>query len=238
VLQLIENSSFASAAKLAREALEVFPDDPELTMLNGLALVQSGKIDAGTAQLKLSTELDPTNAETFYNLALALCNQGDHHEAEVYAREALKIDPEHAGALNTLSKCEGASFRAEGESVEVSPISIRPGPDDPEIHILNLGDAWTRIGFVLAGYCVLSFIYVVAHPFVTNEGKPDPHNKLSFFLYITAGLGTLFWTLIDVIDRRDKFVWLLPMFVCGVTALPVLPLTLYLALRKRMVRNW
>jgi tetratricopeptide (TPR) repeat protein len=245
VLKLIEEGLFGDAAELGRQSLEQFEDDSELTMLRGLALVQAGEIDEGTALLKLSTELGPTNPETFHNLAVALCNQGDFAEAQTIAKEALRLDPSHEGAVGTLRQCQ-AQFEISTENagrklIDPSEESNRPGLDSAEVHVLHLGEAWTRVGFGVCAFCVFSFIYILYHPILGGSGtsfalRPDPASKLSFFLYVTSGLAAVFWTLIDIIDRREKFVWLLPVWICGFVAMPVLPLTFYLALRKKMVQ--
>jgi tetratricopeptide (TPR) repeat protein len=246
ILDLIDAGRFDEAAEFARQTLEQIPDDPTLTMLRGLALVQAGRVDMGTSVLKMATELDPNNPEPFHNLAVALLNQGNAQEASTYAQEALRLDPEHEGAMRTLQACQAhpqeASFEASlpnspRDNIESSAMSVRPGPDDLPVHILHLGEAWTYVGFVLCAYCIVSFTVLIFHPFVDEKGlRHESGAIVSFFLYVTSGLAAVIWTLIDIIDRREKFVWLLPMWVCGFAALPVLPLSLYLAFRKKMIQ--
>ena len=59
--------------------------------------------------------------------------------------------------------------------------------------------------------------------------KPTALGAVGVFLMVFAALVGLVWTLVDVVDRRKRFVWLLPMFVCPlVFSLQALPLALYI----------
>jgi len=133
-------------------------------------------------------------------------------------------------------------FEAMTESIPTSQQTIRQGSDDAPVHVLGLGPAWTLVGYGLVPYCVLSFAFLLFVPFISSSTgssvvmKQGPLPMLSFFLYVTQALACFLWTLFDVIDRREKFVWLLPIFVCGFSALPLLPLCLYLAFRRKMIQ--
>ena len=66
--------------------------------------------------------------------------------------------------------------------------------------------------------------------------KPTALGAGSIFLMVFSALIGLVWTLVDVIDRRKRFVWLLPVFVCPlVFALQALPLALYLFVGRETV---
>jgi tetratricopeptide (TPR) repeat protein len=240
MLRLLEASEASQAVALGMSALNSFPADSKLTMLYGISLEQVGRIDEATVQLRRATELAPTDPEPFHNLAVALCNMGDYHEAATYAEEALRLDPEHEGALGTLEMCRAKGsipFESESEPIQPTVETIRQGIDDKPVHLLHLGDAWTKIGFGVTGYCVFSFAFLIFHPFFDGKAlKHDPLSILAFLLYVTSGIAAVFWTLIDVIDRREKFVWLLPMWVCGFMAIPALPLSLYLAIRRKLIQ--
>lgn len=59
--------------------------------------------------------------------------------------------------------------------------------------------------------------------------KPTALGAGSVFLMVFAALVGLVWTLVDIVDRRKRFVWLLPMFICPlVFSLQALPLALYI----------
>lgn len=52
---------------------------------------------------------------------------------------------------------------------------------------------------------------------------------VSIFLLVFSGIAGFGWMLVDLVDRRKRFVWILPMLVCVfLQALHALPLALYL----------
>lgn len=58
---------------------------------------------------------------------------------------------------------------------------------------------------------------------------PTPLGMASLVLIVFSVLTGFVWTLVDVVDRRRRFVWLIPMFVCPlVGVLHAIPLALYL----------
>jgi hypothetical protein len=63
--------------------------------------------------------------------------------------------------------------------------------------------------------------------------RHDPLSILAVFGWITCGLMALFWMVIDIIDRRKKFAWLLPIWVCGISAMVWVPLALYLFVARK-----
>jgi hypothetical protein len=116
--------------------------------------------------------------------------------------------------------------------------------------LLGLGLPWTRVGYGVGVILLVSFVLMIAlHPvqpysgqspanlagykaFPGKEGgillKADPLAALTVFLYIFGALSAFAWIFVDVIDRQKRFVWLLPMFICPLMGLHVLPFALYL----------
>lgn len=120
--------------------------------------------------------------------------------------------------------------------------------------LLGLGIGWTRVGFVVLALSVLALVLNIAvHPVLSVlpgasvpggyhlvAGKPGAkdggmavrESSLGFasvFVIVFSALAGLVWTFTDLIDRRKRFVWLLPAFICPlVGTLHALPLALYL----------
>lgn len=183
--------------------------------------------------------LSPTDPEAFYNLAVQLYDEGDHVEAAIAARQALRVDPNHERAQELLQKCDlppgSEPFEAGEVEIAPSPQSIRLGPDDPVPHVLGLGEQWTWIGIGLLAVCVIEDVLLIAHNPISNGhvlGR-DPLSVVAIALWIFTAVFSLFWIFIDLIDRRKKFVWLLPVSACGLCALPGLPIALYLWVGRR-----
>jgi hypothetical protein len=120
----------------------------------------------------------------------------------------------------------------------------------PPPSLLGLGLPWTRTGYGVGIILVIAFVLmVVVHPVQAYSGRPpavlsgykafpgkgggillkaDPLAALTVFLYVFGALAAFAWTFADVIDRQKRFVWLLPMFICPLMGLHVLPFALYL----------
>jgi hypothetical protein len=134
----------------------------------------------------------------------------------------------------------------EGSTPEASALRGPAGI----VSLLGLGPAWTRVGYGVLALTVLAFAFwQIAHPIlpaVKGAAVPPgyrliankdggwlllatPLGMASVFFHVFAALACFVWTLVDVVDRRRRFVWLMPMFVCPfVQALQALPLALYL----------
>lgn len=242
VLAELLSGNYDAALSQAKSAIQDYPDDSKLNLIYGTALEQTGSLDEAFPFIKKAAELDPHDTEALHNLAVALYNRGDYTEAAQYCNEVLNVEPSHEGASELLGRCEALSdknsFRLLNTDVKPSAATKKEGPDDSPRHVLNLGAPWTRIGYGILFYCIFSLGFMIFHPVVSsqNSWSKDPMAIVAFFLYVTAGIGSLIWMLIDIIDRREKFIWLLPVSICGLFALPMLPLALYMAFRKNMMQ--
>jgi tetratricopeptide (TPR) repeat protein len=245
ISDLLEGRKPVSAIAVAETGLQTWPDSAQLVMMYGISLGQAGRVDEGAAELRRATMLDPADPETFYNLAVQLYDMGDRKEAAVAAREALRMHPAHESAAELLDRCEAepgqVPFDLGKETLLPSEASLRTGPDSPPASVLKLGEAWTRVGYgVFVLCCVSSLLLLVHPPLVVNAQdtilKHDPLSVLAIFLWPFSGAASIFWTCVDLIDRRERFVWLLPVSSCALVALPALPLALYIfVIRKANV---
>src|SRR6185295_8005168 len=68
----------------------------------------SGKLDEAIANFQESIRLQPTSAETHFNLAVILRQQGRLHEAANNYLQALHLNPEFAEARQDMANLGGA----------------------------------------------------------------------------------------------------------------------------------
>lgn len=122
--------------------------------------------------------------------------------------------------------------------------------------LLGLGPAWTKVGYGVFALALASLVLgFLAHPFLPmpaggaipagyralgGEGAPlvnaTPLGVAAVFLLVTSALASFVWTLIDIFDRKKRFVWLLPMCICPlVQGLHAIPLGLYLFVARNNV---
>lgn len=117
-----------------------------------------------------------------------------------------------------------------------------------------MGLQWTRVGYGVGLVILIGFILLLAvQPVKTYAGNPptapvgykvfpgkeggillkaNTFAAITVFLYIFGALAAFVWTFVDLIDRQKRFVWLLPMFVCPLMGLHVLPFAVYLFLGR------
>jgi tetratricopeptide (TPR) repeat protein len=77
-----------------RQALSIDPSSIDLHQAMGDLCMQSGDSKAALREYKTLTELQPTNAKHFESAALAAHKLGNAEQAQAFARQALKLDPQ------------------------------------------------------------------------------------------------------------------------------------------------
>ena len=93
----------SEATRALRESVEMGEmAPPEARSALGAALVRGGEVGPAIQELTVAAEEHPTLAAPLANLAHAHALAGLWDEAEVAAREALRLDPRCGAAMNTL----------------------------------------------------------------------------------------------------------------------------------------
>ena len=210
-----------------RHLAEEVPDDAEAFQIQGLALSRLGESEAATAAFREAFRLDPTEGKHPYNLASHLAGLGLNEEATTIAAEAVRIAPTHAEARHLLDVLEG---RAEPGAVEQHLLPWMRGREA----------LWDRTGQVLMGLAFALAVLMITNMPAAPTGKkvatgklpdvalrPDALSQFTIFLLIASTLGTFLWMLTDIVDRRKRFTWLVPVTICGLMGLNVIPLAMY-----------
>ena len=95
LLLQIDFKKYTEAEQLSREGLEIFPAQPLLYLLNGVANVGLDESDAAIESLETGVDFlldDPKMERDFYRqLELAYKQKGDTRRADLYARKAAQI---------------------------------------------------------------------------------------------------------------------------------------------------
>ena len=91
----------------SKEALELFPNQPVLYLLNGIANSRNKKYDAAIKSLKSGSKMVIDNnallIDFYSNLAEAYNSAENHKESDAIFNKALKLDPNNALILNNYS---------------------------------------------------------------------------------------------------------------------------------------
>ena len=108
----------------------------------GYVLNEQGKLKDAEATLMLAAELDPRNPRTYYNLGLNLQRQGKNGRAVEAYRQAIKLNPDYAEALNNYGNTLTALGRFE---LARSKRSTTPSSFDRDMRVLITIAAFSSI---------------------------------------------------------------------------------------------
>jgi len=92
----IQQQQFEAAARAARRAAKLMPNEPEPYFYWAVALAQLGQLDHAASALAVVIRLDPSALEARRNLAAIYLEQGNATAAVALHREITKIDPSPA----------------------------------------------------------------------------------------------------------------------------------------------
>lgn len=249
--QLIEKATAAlrrgeaeKTLELAEEAIAADESVADGHQLRGIALTRLSRAEEATIAFRRATEVAPYEAKHFYNLAINLRDRGLADESIQMARETLKVDPEHPGARALLNEL------GDEDITGVGPFTERVGYGNQE-HVLpfmyGFEKAWTAIGYVFLAIAVVLAVLMFVHFPAGPTGKPVPKGEMPdvnlrtdslsifvFFLAIASGLLTFMWMFIDMIDRRIRFTWLVPLTICCMLGMNAVPLAMYMFIGRRL----
>ena len=125
---LLGQNRAQDAVPYFEQAVRLKPDYGEAHNNLILALVGAGQLDAAIRAANVATQRGLICIEADVNLGVALLRAGRPAEAIWYSERALRLRPEHAGALRNLANC----FALTGRAVEALPLyahAMRLWPD-------------------------------------------------------------------------------------------------------------
>jgi tetratricopeptide (TPR) repeat protein len=202
--------------------------------LRGLSLAQSGKWEEAVPRLVRATELDLGNAQNHYNLACALIRTGDRDAARRSLEKSLELQPRYKAAQHFKDHFEG----------EAPPLEL--GEPHTIGWIVDAGPSWTKIGWAIAAFAgVMIVVSRFLHPIgvinltgqgMTMELNRDPASMVVAFLTIVSIVGSFLWVTTDLIDRRGRAIWIVPMLVstfCIFSGLTAVAHALYMAIGRK-----
>jgi tetratricopeptide (TPR) repeat protein len=89
----MERRNWPAALEHAGGALQIDPDHDWAINLRAMALVKLGRRDEASRTMSGALSRDPENAYSHANQGWTLLHRGDHRQARVHFREALRLDP-------------------------------------------------------------------------------------------------------------------------------------------------
>jgi tetratricopeptide (TPR) repeat protein len=248
-IQAFDNGDIP-AAKTAIEALLTADNgNADAHSLHGAILAREGEQEKSTEAFRKALMLRPTDPKSAYNLAAHTFAMGNNRMARDIVLESLKDDPDFAPAKILLDRIDS--------NAEPGPVPfILPGVRQPQLEAVEGGEphvlpfmrgmerSWTTIGWVFTGVALVAAIGVlIFQPFILIEVakgenkspisfKGDPGSVATIFLLIVSGVFSIMWMLIDVIDKKMRIVWLVPVVSCCTCGMHAVPHALYMLMRR------
>lgn len=247
-IALLQQGRLARALESLDSAAALDETNGVVQMLRGMALSQMGKLEEATAAFEAGTQLSPEDPKAFYNLGVHLSDLGQKPEALAAAQKAVELSPDYSEALTLVERLGGKVSRPASRSGGGQG-ATREGYALTSVHSLafieGLGKGWTVVGWVVVGLAMFVGIMRVVHnplevPSNVNDPngriglKTDPLSMIVVFSYVISVLLSLVFLSLDMIDRRSRFIWILPMFACFICGFHAVPLGLYMLTSRRM----
>ncbi len=225
-LELLRSEKHSDALPLLDDLIAESPSNAKLLGLRGVTRARAGDVSGAEADLRAARELDPSDIKVAGNLASLLVGGEKRIEALLIAREVLEIDPQDATALSVLER-DGQLPPAFQSLVQREPFWSRVG-----IGVILLGIAVT---VALAVFQPITPPDMSAkEPISTTKPKSDMVSFLVLCAWISSGLASFSWLIIDMLNRKARIAWLIPQMVCCFCGLPWFPTAVYFLVgRKR-----
>lgn len=141
--QLMQRGAWEEALTVLNEVRLRHPDDPEMTLLRGLAFREQGMLDEAKTELLEAADQAPMSGAVHAALGITLDMAGQGAEALVHHQRAVALEPKNSAWLNNLAYSLATGGRVR-ESVEIYQRALRIDPLDRRTRN-NLGFAYARL---------------------------------------------------------------------------------------------
>lgn len=241
----LQNGNFEEALALADQAATLDPTDSDTQVFRGISLSQLQRPEEANQAFDEAVRLAPNNPKAYHNYAVHLYGLGRKETAMQLANESLRLDPDFEPArafADRLAQELGIEPLPRPAPAQPSyippPAAVRPGydADGNEVHSLpwveRLGKRWTSVGWGIAA-CLLAVtigVVIMGFPIMMkaasnpaaaaelSKAMMEKYGALSATLQISTmvlALAALLWQIFDIADRRQTFLWLMPMVLPG-----------------------
>ena len=243
-IKALKKGDYSESLSILDKAAELNPENSEVYEIRGVAYAKLGRAEAAIESLRKATVLAPT-AKNFYNLAFHLAEMGEQNQSVDMASEALKIDPKHVKSKELIKKLRGTSAPVgKGGQTPTKPLRTTLYGFKGKHLFKDIGDhqkEWMALGWTIVGLSVVATILIKFNfpfaapktpdfksPFLGYKPIRSPMAAGTIGFFVTMILASMIWTSVDLIDRRGRAIWMVPMMICCFLFMPFLPQAFYM----------
>ncbi len=242
-MSLLAEGKYAEALDAASEATALAPTDSEPHIQRGIALSSLQRGAEADDAFKRALVLSPYSAKAHFNFAVHRFHQGEFQAARELAEEALQLDPNHASARDLANQLRGeAEVPAPAPEATYAEIpAMAPPPSDPvptvqgsaapQAHVVDfigkLGAGWRVAGWLLsvlnfsacAGYFRLAAKYqpetMADFDSKVSMMAKDPLTQVVMLSLLASWFLIVLYSVLDIVDRKQSWLWLIPIAGCS-----------------------
>jgi len=111
LIQLFQNQQYSKSEQTAKALLKQYGDSFMLHHIHAMSLDALGRFQESAQSYQKAINLDPSHAELYYNLGIALTNIGQVTAATEAYQKAIQLDPQFFEAYGNL----GTIYQQSGE---------------------------------------------------------------------------------------------------------------------------
>ncbi len=126
LLKYYQTKQYDKAEKLAVSITKEFPKHPFTWKVLAVVLKQNGRIEESLAASKKSVQLNPKDAEAYYNLGIVMQDLGKLDEAETVYKKAITLKPDHKAHNNLGIVMQDLRRLDEAEANYKKAIAMKP----------------------------------------------------------------------------------------------------------------
>ena len=126
LLKYYQTKQFDKAEKLAVSITKEFPKHPFTWKVLAAVLKQNGRIEESLVASKKSVQLNPKDAEAYYNLGIVMQDLGKLDEAGTVYKKAISLKPDHKAHNNLGIVMQDLGRLDEAEANYKKAIAMKP----------------------------------------------------------------------------------------------------------------
>ena len=126
LIKYYQTKQYDNAEKLAVSITKEFPKHPFTWKVLAAALKQNGRIDESLIASQKSVQLNPQDAEAYYNLGIVMQDLGRLDEAEAIYKKAITLKPDHKTYNNLGIVMQELGRLDEAEASYKKAITLKP----------------------------------------------------------------------------------------------------------------